>query len=464
MVDDLLMWESLDGPNGSTLASRSGNKLRLSWINSLFEERQPPVELVTFDLDTQMLSIFPKLSLWRGNVERQFSRVRELQIDTSCFEWSPHNPVWDVDREHGLELAGMPMGFGRYFALGLGLLPRYRGFVRTIEANCDCKIVRFGTKGGEGVVDEVFVVSLQRFWKYTHAVDLNRDRGNIVVNRVNEAEAANAVADLFKNDPVNPTFGRNPIIQAMTRAVTDRVPLSEAERAALVGRMAAEASRAAAENPETFGKLRQDIELVTLEVLIAQYERGLHGPMSKDEDHWQKFFETNAFALQQLFAAPIALYGSQLALAIPSMLGNGGRVADFVLVNVLTRSAVVVEIKTPASKLVGSRYRGSDGASVYPAHRDLSGAVAQVQAQMESVVVDFPLLVGRTPQAEPIETATVRGAVIVGSLTSLTPEERRSFVRYRNGLHAVEVLAFDEVGGRLKGLHQLLKSSNEPPG
>ncbi|MUM17040.1 DUF4263 domain-containing protein [Mycobacterium sp. CBMA271] len=458
MVDDSPIWESMNGPNGSVIAKREGSRLSLSWFNSLFEDHRPPVELVRFDLDTQMLSIFPKLSLWGGTVQCQFRWVRELQIDTSCFEWSPHSPVWDIDREHGLELAGMPKGFGRYFALGLGLLPRYREFVRTIEANSDCKIVRFGSKAKEGAVDDTFMVSFERFGRYIHAVDLNRDRGNVVVNRVNEAEAANAVADLFKNDPVNPTVGRHPIIQAMTRAVTDRVPLNEAERAALVGRMAAEAPRAAVENPQAFGKLRQDIELVALEVLIEQYERGLHGPMSKDEGHWQEFFATNTFALQQLFAAPLALYGSQLALAIPSMFGRGGRVADFVLVNTLTRSAVVVEIKTPASKLLGLRYRGSDGAKVYPPHRDLSGAVAQLQAQMESVVTDFPSLVGKTPHAEPIETASVRGAVIVGSLASLTAEELQSFVRYRNGLHAVEVLTFDEVGGRLKGLHQLLKS------
>lgn len=464
MVDGSPIWDSVNGHNGSVTASRRGNRLELAWSGPLFNERRPPVQLVSLDLDTKMLSIFPRRSLWGGNVENQFRWVRELQIDTNYFEWLPHRPVLDIDREHGLELVGMPKGFGKYFALGLGLLPRYREIIRVIEDSCNCKIVRFGSDDKEGAFDDGFAISFNRFGKYVHAVDLNRDRGNVVVNRVNEAEAANAVADLFKKDVVSPTFGRHPIIQAMTRSVTDRVPLNEAERAALVDRMTVEASRAASENSKAFGKLRQDIELVTLEVLIAQYERGLHGPLSKDEVHWQGFFETNIFALQQLFAAPVAMYGSQLALAIPSMSGNGGRVADFVLFNVLTRSAVVVEIKTPASKLVGSRYRGSDGARVYPAHRDLSGAVAQVQAQMESVVVDFPLLIGRTPHAEPIETATVRGAVIVGSLESLTSEERQSFVRYRNGLHAVEVLAFDEVCGRLKGLHQLLKSSNVPAG
>jgi hypothetical protein len=38
-------------------------------------------------------------------------------------------------------------------------------------------------------------------------------------------------------------------------------------------------------------------------------------------------------------------------------------------------------------------------------------------------------------------------------------EEKESFLRYRDGLAVVEVIAFDEVLERLKGLHKLLANA-----
>lgn len=152
----------------------------------------------------------------------------------------------------------------------------------------------------------------------------------------------------------------------MTRAVSEGVPLNAAERSALVDRMTYESRQIATESPEAFGRLRDDIELASLEVLIEQFERGLRGRAAKDEDWWQSYFEANVFALQQLFAAPVALYGAQLHLRMPNMFGAGSRIADFVLVNTLTRAAVVVEIRTPSTSLLGPRYRGAGGAEVFP--------------------------------------------------------------------------------------------------
>ena len=285
--------------------------------------------------------------------------------------------------------------------------------------------------GHEGPNGNIFHIGIDRFARYKHEVDLDIRRAQTVVRRLIAADSFNSMAELIGKAPVAPTLGRHPAIQAITRALTDDAPLDTDERTALVGRMSAESHRAARENPPAFGKLRQDIELVTLEVLIEQFSTSLRGQAADDESWWQEFFKTNTFALQ-LFAAPVALYRDQAHVRGTNVGGGGGRVADFVLVNTVAKSVVAVEIKTPGAKLVGSRYRGAGGAEVYLPHKDLSGAVAQLQAPLESLVIDFPQIVRKSPDMEPVETSNVFGAVIVGRLGALNDgEKRQSFMRYR---------------------------------
>lgn len=454
MIGDSTEWESRQGRVG---ARQDGQLLVLSWLGSTTrpsDGEHGGIDMVRFDPFTRILSIFPKVSSLGGLID-QYGQVTELQLDTSVGEWDSDAAVVEGDSGE-LELAGMPEGFGKIFAYGLGLPRAYRSIVRAIEENTDCSVVRFGSPHKEGADGDIFHIALDRFARYKSAVDLNRRRGATVVQRVNRSEASNAIADLVGKAKESPSLGRHPTIQAITRAVTDDTPLNNTDRSALVRRMATETRQVAAESPQVLGKLRHDIQLVTLEVLIQQFGDGLRGPMAREEDKWQAFFEANSFALQQLFAAPVALYGTQLHLRMPNMHGAGARKADFVLVNALTRTAIVVEIKTPSTRLLGSRYRGAGGAEVHPPDKELSGAVAQLQAQMESAVTDFRDILRQTSGDEPIRTSDVRGAIIAGKHASLGDEERLSFLRYRNGLQGIEVLTFDEVHHRLQGLHEML--------
>jgi hypothetical protein len=224
--------------------------------------------------------------------------------------------------------------------------------------------------------------------------------------------------------------------------------------------MQAESKDVATEQPQAFGKLREDLELVTLDVLIENFSKSLTGNGAKNEDAWQQFFKANTFALKQIFAAPVAFYGEQVHVRSPDMKGAGGQIADFVLFNTLTRSMVLVEIKTPSAALMAkNKYRGASSAEVYPPDKELSGAVAQLQAQMESARTDFDQIVRRTPGAGPLDTKVVKGAVIAGTLGSLDQPRKDSFVRYRNGLHGIEVITFDEVLDRLVALQTMLEES-----
>lgn len=419
------------------------------------------IEMAQFSADEDLLSIFPKAASGESFVE-QFSQVRELQIDTTNWAWNAASPVGENNRSGQLELSGLPKGFGTIFEYGLGIRRNYRGLIHAIEEKTDCTVIRFGAQGDEGAKGDVFHISLVRFSQYVREIELTKGRGATVVGRINDAVAHNEIADITGDAKVQPILGRLGQIQAMTRAISDDTPLDACEQSALVARMDAESKQIATEQPQSFGKLREELELVTLEVLIENFEKNLKGKAASSEPAWQQFFRDNTFALKQIFASPVAFYGEQLHLRHPDMHGAGGQIADFVLANTLTRSMVVVEIKTPATALiVKTAYRGKSSAEVYPPDKELSGAIAQLQAQMESARTDFDDIVGRTSSAEPIDTKVVRGAVIAGRLDALEQLRKDSFVRYRNGLHGIEVITFDEVLDRLIALQTMLKDSQD---
>lgn len=420
------------------------------------------VEMARWDTAARLLTITPLISSL-GSLTPQFHRIVRLEFSGDVLTRSdPEDFAEENEQGHGQELACLPRGFGRMFRYGLGLRRQYRGVIGRVEEHTDCTAVRISVDGPEGAHNDVFHIQLKRFEDFRSSVDGNRARATMVAARVNATEAHNAVADLLGLEVRLASVGRHPVIVAMTRELTNRPVLDVEERRQLVQQASAESRVAAAESPEEFGRLRKDIELVSLDVLIEHFDAHMTGASSKSESVWQKFFEANTFSLQQLFAAPIALYGGQLTVRGVNARGRGSRIADFVLVNTVLRTALVVEIKTPAAGLVGSLYRGTDGAEVHLPHKDLQGAIAQVQSQMESVRVDLPQLLLSTPGAESLETFHVRGAVIVGTAGGLEDEQKAAYLRHRAGMRDIEILAFDEVRDRLVVLRDLLADPPSP--
>ncbi|MGF0114735.1 Shedu anti-phage system protein SduA domain-containing protein [Promicromonospora sp. Marseille-Q5078] len=421
-------------------------------------------EMLRFVRSQRLLRIFPTM-LRGGDWTDQFDRIRELQIESPSWDVADHS--FEGERYGLLCVKGLPKGFGATYEYGLGIKRDYRGLVDEIETRTACTTVRFVLSGDEGVSDDgvAFRVSLDRFDKFRAAVDRNRSRAQTAVRRVNDAERHNAVADLFGKGRIEPRYGRNEVIRAITEEAFTGHVVDAGDRAALVEHATRAAPAAAHENPERFGRLRESVELVSLEVLIEQFEQGMKGRDSGNESHWQGFFGTNQFALQQILSMPIVVARDQAYVKSPDVDGRGARIADFLCVNTVTRTVFVVEIKTPKTELMDIReYRGKGTAAVYAPHRDLSGAVSQLQSQLASVPRDLAGRLGETPGLDLDPWNEVRGAVIVGQVSRLSPEKRESFLRYRAGLSSVSILGYDEVLARLRTLRDVLKApSSDPP-
>ncbi|MFC7485417.1 Shedu anti-phage system protein SduA domain-containing protein [Knoellia sp. CPCC 206453] len=361
-----------------------------------------------------------------------------------------------TERDNEPALGGLPKGLGVIYRYGLTFPQAYRPLIGEIEKATKCSALRLGGDSDTIEHDDVLRIRLTDFEAFIRAVDRHRDRASTVFGRLRDAEAHNLVAERVGRAMRPPSPGKLPIIKSMTRVISGETELDEFGRSELIELIAAESRTAITENPEAIGRLRADLDVVTLEVLIEQFEAALVGPSAGKEDTWQHFFSVNTFALQQLFAAPIAHVGEQVQVRVPSLHGTGAQQPDFLLVNTVSRNVHLVEIKTPTTLLIAGPYRGRDSAKVFPPNRELTGAVAQIQAQVQSAIRDLPLILSRTINSPDLDSGVVLGAVIAGSIGNLSNEEKESFMRYRAGLSGVEVITYDEILERLKGLKSLL--------
>lgn len=431
-----------------------GNDLVLT-RTQLYGSRQS-YEVIRFDRSQSLLCLTPRV-IRHGDLEDQFDRITELQIESRTWDSAHHSAE---QTRYGLLYArGLPKGFRTVYEYGLGIKRQYDGLIDEIEKQAACTIVRFVRSGPEGLSSDGarFDITLARFNEYRMLVDRNHARGRAAVNRVLAAETHNSVVDLFNGTKVEPAFGRHPISRALTEEVATGHVLNELDLNTLVSAVSVVAPRVARESPAQLDRLREGLELVSLKTLIERFEADLSAGHVNDEAFWQEFFTANHFALQQVFSTPIVVEKPHAHVQAEDIDGSGARITDFLCANTVTRTAVVVEIKTPASSLMSAApYRGKDGAGVHAPHIDLSGAIAQVQSQMSAVPRDLAQRMKRTRSLDLDPWNDIRGAVISGRVSKLSDAQRESFLRFRAGLGNVTVLGYDEVLDRLRGLHSSL--------
>ncbi|MCT9872005.1 DUF4263 domain-containing protein [Paenarthrobacter aurescens] len=412
-----------------------------------------PYEALRYSPGEELLRIFPSADS---------GQIKEFQIELPRWSISTHS--YENDRFFRLQVADLPKGFNSIYAFGLGINKSYRGFIKEIENQTECTIIRFLQTGGEGGSPDgsTYRVTLERFDRYRVAVERNRKRGQSAVQRVNDAEAHNALTDLLHSNDVGPKYTKHPVIRAITEEVATGHVTTAEDRVTLANAVTDAAPKIAQEDPQRLVKLRDDIELVSLDALIAEFESNLEGSKANSEPHWQRFFGNNHFALQLILSTPLVVEKEQVTVKSQGFDGSGSRITDFLCANPVTRSVVLVEIKTPGATLMRpSSYRGKDSSAVYSPHDHLSGPVAQVQSQMASAA-EYAMVLFQGSGFDTVNEP--RGAVVTGRLSALNAEQRESFGRYRGGLSNVTVLTFDEVLERLKHLRQALNTPSQNSG
>ncbi len=112
----------------------------------------------------------------------------------------------------------------------------------------------------------------------------------------------------------------------------------------------------------------------------------------QDEEFWQKQIASSPILLQQIFEAPVTIVKEKAYVGGKSVFDDRGKLVDFLLKNSVTHNVSLVEIKTPATPLLGSKYR----TGVFPLSGEVMGAVAQVLTYRDSLSKEFRTLVGNS--------------------------------------------------------------------
>lgn len=194
------------------------------------------------------------------------------------------------------------------------------------------------------------------------------------------------------------------------------------------------------------------ISIARLESLLKRYEENRHNP---DEDFWQDLFKENAWVISQLFTSSVILIRGQAYVGGKGIDNRGGNVADFLFKNSLTDDAALVEVKTPATKLLEKdKYRNN----TWGPSPELSGGVQQLLTNRHNLSRERPHLIEESDLPF-FQTFNPKAILILGSIEGDLTEtgKRRCFELYRRNLRDVDVITFDEVYDKAKALVRLLR-------
>ncbi len=198
-------------------------------------------------------------------------------------------------------------------------------------------------------------------------------------------------------------------------------------------------------------KLRNNIDLVTLEALINRFEDMLTKTLG--ESYWQAMLKNNPFVLSMAFGISIISIQDQAYVGGQKLSGEGNKIADFLVKNSITSNAGIVEIKKPTSNLLSSsQYRQE----VFGPSTELSGGITQVLDQIYRFQKNI-LSIKDESRITHLETFSVLGILIIGRMPE-SFQEQKSFELFRGNSKSVSILTFDELLGKLKILHSFLKT------
>jgi hypothetical protein len=198
------------------------------------------------------------------------------------------------------------------------------------------------------------------------------------------------------------------------------------------------------------------VGIASLRAILRVWEENKE---NNDEEFWQRTIAQHAFVFSVLFAYPVVIVKGKAYIGGKRLDNLHGHLVDFLARAESSGNALLVEIKTPATQLLGKEYR--DG--VHPPSRDFGGAVAQILEYRESLMQESHTL--NQGESTPLLSTEPRCLVLIGNAAAqLTSEAtRRSFERFRERLQGVTVLTFDELFGRVADFEQLLSAPETAP-
>lgn len=185
---------------------------------------------------------------------------------------------------------------------------------------------------------------------------------------------------------------------------------------------------------------------------LAQFEKELD--KASKESWWKDFFEGNKWIFGYGLNYQILREEEpQPSLGGVKLDGTGAQRGDSLHSTVGDLNfTVLVEIKTPSTPLLQGKTEIRSG--TWSLSKDLTDALTQIQTnvhQWERKGADEPENRDRL-ETRKVYTVKPKGIIVIGLLRSFgeSRSKRETFQRFRQSVHGIEILTFDEVYNRAK--------------
>lgn len=407
-------------------------------------------ELLYINGQDNFLSIFP-INTRSGHAEflaPKYGRIKSITLDGFGFD-TP-----DTIDEVMSVLEEMPSAFTKDYEYGLGLAKDYRFIIDAVEQIPEVEDIVISKKESTGIQEYGFVFSFEDFEGLRKG--LNRITGNYRKEAYQEKLLFVHNSILFKLNPEKYPEKRKALKKDVIVKLVNTTSCDEATSPTDASALVDLVSR----NQKTIHKtsrrkvldLKQDIELLNLEWLIAEVDK-LLGKKSSEEN-WQTLLVDNPYILSLVFGYPILNVHGQASVGGRKFTGSGDKVTDFLVKNRLTNNAAIVEIKKPSTKLLrGSEYRSG----VYAPSSELAGSIGQVLDQKYKLQKDIASIKDNSGVYD-VESYAVDCVLIIGT-TPVERDQLKSFELARWNSRDVNIFTFDELATKLKDIHSILKPS-----
>ena len=209
-----------------------------------------------------------------------------------------------------------------------------------------------------------------------------------------------------------------------------------------------------ATNPESLAKLNAAIGLHRLKEALKSWEQNQD---NSNEEFWQQSLAEHSHVLEQVFSWPTSIVDGKAYIGGKNVFNKSGNIVDFLLRAQLTNSAALIEIKTPMSKLLGGKYRGTFNVST-----ELMGSVMQTLNYKHSLQENYQSVAqGNT---DLFASFNPQCAVIIGNAqTELDHQTKtKAFELYRHQFPGLVVITFDELFEKTRQLIGLLEGKPVP--
>ena len=171
------------------------------------------------------------------------------------------------------------------------------------------------------------------------------------------------------------------------------------------------------------------------------------------EDYWQDIFKSNPWVISQVFAYPVVIITDKAYVGGKAVDNTGGNIVDFLYQNQITANVMLVEIKTPTTKLLSSQYREK----IFSISPYLTGAINQILNYKEEMQKSFYALSGASTDRYTV--INPKCLLITGSFENerLDDTQKKSFEIFRSDLKSVEIITYDELFAKMRLLLALLE-------